>query len=161
MCCLCYPKQTGQPRSIWVLPKMLSMVQLSLQIKYWAKIATGMIFNRNFRRNKNSIVMLKKGCWLSMCNKVKPEQHFTAVRPNTVAVFQASLKLIREEVGAQLPNKDNKYSTSHGSKHLCEEGAVNKLAGDRMIWSPLMMMRLKTMKKQNNKYHLYANPVQP
>ena len=31
--------------------------------------------------------------------------------------FEVSLKLVQEEAGAQLSNKDNNHSESHGSKH--------------------------------------------
>ena len=57
-----------------------------------------------------------------MHNKVKSEQHFAITSVKRVAVFQASLKVVREEVGAQLSNKENKHSTSQGSKHLWEGG---------------------------------------
>ena len=38
------------------------------------------------------------------------------------AVFQTTLKLIREEAGAQIPSNDNKCSTSQRSKGFPEEG---------------------------------------
>ena len=37
-----------------------------------------------------------------------------------VAVFQASLKVVREEAGSQLFNKDNKHATSQGANCLQE-----------------------------------------
>ena len=49
---------------------------------------------------------------------VKSEQCFTVISAERVAVFQASLKAVREEAGAQLFNEDNKCSKSQGSKHL-------------------------------------------
>ena len=48
-----------------------------------------------------------------MFSKVKSEQHFVTTNTNRVTVFQASLKLVREETGTQLSYKDNKCSTSH------------------------------------------------
>ena len=39
-----------------------------------------------------------------------------------IAVFQASLKVVREETGAQLSETDNKHSTSQGSKYLMKGG---------------------------------------
>ena len=39
------------------------------------------------------------------------EQHFTVTSAKRVAVLQASLKVVREEVGVQFPNKDNKLNT--------------------------------------------------
>ena len=53
-------------------------------------------------------------------HKVKSEQCFVVESAYRVAIFQVSLKLVREEVRTQLSNKDNKHSTSHGSKHLCQ-----------------------------------------
>ena len=50
-----------------------------------------------------------------MHSKVKSEQYFAVRRAKRVAVFQASLKVEREEAGTQLSNKDNKHSTSQGS----------------------------------------------
>ena len=37
-----------------------------------------------------------------MHNKVKSKQHFAVTSAKGLAVFQASLKLVREEAGAQL-----------------------------------------------------------
>ena len=64
----------------------------------------------------------RKRCWLSIHNIVKSEQYFTGTSAKRVAVFQASLKVVREEAGAQLSNKDNKCSTSQGIKYLWEGG---------------------------------------
>ena len=47
-----------------------------------------------------------------MQNKVKSEQSFAVTSAKRVAFFQASLKLVREEAGAQLSNNDNKCSIS-------------------------------------------------
>ena len=57
-----------------------------------------------------------------MHNKAQAEQHFTVTSAKRVAVLQVSLKVVREEAGAQLSNKDNKHSTSQGSKCLQEGG---------------------------------------
>ena len=50
----------------------------------------------------------RKRCWLSINNKVKSEQHFTGTSAKRVAVFQASLKVVREEAGANSPTKITK-----------------------------------------------------
>ena len=55
-----------------------------------------------------------------MHSKVKSEHFFAVTSVKRVAVSHTSLKLVREEAGSQLYNKDNKCSTSHGSKHLCK-----------------------------------------
>ena len=55
-----------------------------------------------------------------MLNKIKSEQYMAVISVKKVAIFQASLKLVREEAGVQLSNKDNKYLTSQRSKHLQE-----------------------------------------
>ena len=57
-----------------------------------------------------------------MQNKVKSEQCFKVTTARRVAVFQASLKVVREEAGAHLSKRDNNNSTSQGSKHLQEGG---------------------------------------
>ena len=56
-----------------------------------------------------------------MC-KVKSEQYFAAPSAKRVAVFQGSLKLVREEAGAQISKKKDKFSTSQESNHLHERG---------------------------------------
>ena len=66
--------------------------------------------------------MLQKRCWLSTHNKVKSEQCFAVTSAKRVAVFQANLKVVREDAGAQLSKRDNKRSTSQGSNHLQEGG---------------------------------------
>ena len=60
----------------------------------------------------------RKTCWLLMHNKVKSEQHFAVTSAKRWAVFLESLKVVREEAGAHISNKDNKHSTSWESKHL-------------------------------------------
>ena len=72
--------------------------------------------------NENGSIALKKKVWLSTHNKVKSEQCFAVTHAKRVAVFQASLNAVREDVGAQLSKKDNKHSTSQGSNHLQEGG---------------------------------------
>ena len=76
--------------------------------------------------NKNGSITLKKRYWLSTHNKVKSEQCFAVTSAKRVAVFQASFKVVREDMGGQLSKRDNKCSTSQGSNHLREEDAVNK-----------------------------------
>ena len=49
-----------------------------------------------------------------MCNKATSEQHFAVTIAERAAVFHGSLRLVREEAGAQLSNKDNEHLTSHG-----------------------------------------------
>ena len=57
-----------------------------------------------------------------MHTKVKSEQCLAVTSAKRVAVFQASLKLVRKEAGVQLPYKDNKQLTSQSSKCLQEGG---------------------------------------
>ena len=140
-CCLLLPqKKRTHMQSIWPHPKWFSTSQINLQIKNRAKINIGMSLNMNLRvkitqiiclatrqGNENSSMMLKKKvhCVLVIIlihNKVKSEQHFTVTSAKGVTVFQASLKVVREEAGAQLSKKDNKCSTSQGSKLFCEGG---------------------------------------
>ena len=64
--------------------------------------------------NKNSSITLQK--------KVKSEQRFAVTSAKRVAVFQANLKVVREDAGAQLSKRDNKHSTSQGSNRLREGG---------------------------------------
>ena len=47
----------------------------------------------------------RKRCWLSPHNKVKSEQCFAVTSAKRVAVFQASLKVVREDAGAQLSKR--------------------------------------------------------
>ena len=61
-----------------------------------------------------------------MYNKVKPVKHFAITSAEKVAVFLASLKLVQEEAGSQISNKDNKHSTTHRSNCLSEWGTINK-----------------------------------
>ena len=68
--------------------------------------------------NENGSIMLKKKVLSSIHNKVKSEQHFAVTSAKRVAVFQASLKVVREEAGVQLSKRDNKCSTSQGSNCL-------------------------------------------
>ena len=64
-----------------------------------------------------------------MQNQVKSEQWFAVTRAKWVAVFQASLKVVRQEAGAQLFNIDNKHLRSQGSKHLWEGGCCEQKWG--------------------------------
>ena len=66
--------------------------------------------------NENSSMILKKKVLTIIHSKVKSEQYLAVTSAKRVAVFQASLNVVREEAGAQLSNKDNKHSTSQGSK---------------------------------------------
>ena len=61
-----------------------------------------------------------------MHNKVKSEQCFAVISAKKVAIFQASLKLVREDEKPQLSNMHNKCLTPHRSNHLWEGGTVNK-----------------------------------
>ena len=64
-----------------------------------------------------------------------------------VAVFQAGLKLVREEAGAQLSNMDNNCTTSQGSNHLHGRRMLQKESihyfRDEMIGSFMMMMQFQ------------------
>ena len=59
-----------------------------------------------------------------MHNKVKSEQCFAVLSAQRVAVFQASLKLVREEAGAQLSDNDTTQHPYDQNIHM--EGTVNK-----------------------------------
>ena len=58
---------------------------------------------------------------------MKSEQHFAETSTKRGAVFHTSLKLVREEAGAQLSNNDKICSTSQGSNVYEKEGPVNKM----------------------------------
>ena len=135
----CYPpKKRSHMWSIWLHPKWFNMSQITLQIKNRTKINICDETQYEFwggRWPGQSVLLPDKGmkiaawcwrkrCWLSIHNKVKSEQHFAVTSAKRVAVFQASWKVVREEVGAQLCNKDNKCSTSQGSKCLQERGLL-------------------------------------
>ena len=47
-------------------------------------------------------MVLKKKVLISKCNKGKSEQYVVATSAKGVMVFQASLKLVREEAGTKL-----------------------------------------------------------
>ena len=98
-----------------------------------------------------------------MCNKVKWDQCFAVTHLKKVAIFQASLNLVREEAGGQISNKDNKCLTFNGSKHLHEGRPCKKIIHLDMIrWFEVLWWwwGSKWLKKQNHKYHSYAKPVQ-
>ena len=44
---------------------------------------------------------------------------FAVTTAEGLAIFQARLKLAREEARAQIANRNNKFLISHGSDHLC------------------------------------------
>ena len=50
-----------------------------------------------------------------MVNKDKSEQHFSVTSVKRIAIFQASLKLVREEAGAPFSSRGNNNLTSHGA----------------------------------------------
>ena len=56
-------------------------------------------------RNKIAAWCWRKRFWLSKCKKVKSEQHFAITSAKRVAIFQGSLKLVREKAWAQLSLK--------------------------------------------------------
>ena len=70
--------------------------------------------------------MLKKKVLLSIHNKNKSEQHFAVTSAKRVAVFQASLKVVREEA---VPNFQKQITkTQHPKDQIIykKENAVNK-----------------------------------
>ena len=67
--------------------------------------------------------MLQKRVLLAIDDKVKI-RNFDVTTAKRVAVFQASLKVVREEARAQLSNKDNKHSVSQGANCLHEGGML-------------------------------------
>ena len=126
-------KQRDHTWSIRLLPERFSMPQISFQIKNnMAKTSIGARLNVNLRRkmtqsiyistrygNENSSMMLKeKGANYQYIIKLNQKQCFALPSAKRVAVFQASLKVVREDASAQLSNKDNICLTSQGSKHL-------------------------------------------
>ena len=118
--------QRSHSRSIWLLPKWFSMSQISLQIKktgqrltlewdsiwIWGGRWPGQSVLPPDMGMKMAALCWRKRCWLSIHNKVKSEQHLAVTSAKRVAVFQAILKVVREEAGAQLSKRDNKHSTS-------------------------------------------------
>ena len=50
----------------------------------------------------------------------KSEQCSASTSTKGVAKFQASLKVVREEAGAHLSQKDNKHFTFHGLKNYAK-----------------------------------------
>ena len=56
-----------------------------------------------------------------MHNKVKLEQHFSVKSSKMVAIFQAILKLVREEARTKLSNKENLTD-----QNIEKRGTVNK-----------------------------------
>ena len=126
-------KQRSHMRSIWLYPKWFSTSQISLQIKnrqrltlewesiqIWGGRWPGWYVLPPDMGMKMAALCWRKRCWLSIHNKVT-EQCFAVTSAKRVAVFQASLKE-REEEAAQLSKRNNKCSTSQGSKHLQEGG---------------------------------------
>ena len=87
---------------------------------------TQMICLATRQGNENGSIALKKRCWLSIHNKVKSEQHFAVTSAKRVAVFQANLKIVRAEVGAQLSKRDNKSQYPKDQNVYRKEDAVNK-----------------------------------
>ena len=69
-------------------------------------------------------MMLKKKVLLST-HKVKSEQCFAVTSAKRVAVFQASLKVVREDTGAQL-SKEITSAPHPKDQTGYEEDAVNK-----------------------------------
>ena len=117
-CCLLLPKkgEVTQDTSGFILNDS-PCYKTSLQIKNRAKINIGVRLNMNLRGKMtqmiclttrhgkdNGSIALKKKCWLSIHNKAKSE-HFAVTSAKRVTVFQASLKVVREEAGAQLSKK--------------------------------------------------------
>ena len=82
------------------------MHQISLQIKYRAKIKTEMRASVNMRKilKKKVLIIINYNY-----NKVKAEQCFAVIGAKRVAVFQARLKVVREKASAKLFNNDNKH----------------------------------------------------
>ena len=128
-------KKRSHTWSIWLHPKWFSMSQISLQIKteqrftlewtstwIWGWSWPGWSVLPPDRGMKITAWHWRKRCWLWLHNKIKSQQHFVVTSANRVTVFQASLKVVREEAGAQLFNKDNKHSASQGSKCLQDGG---------------------------------------
>ena len=52
------------------------------------------------RQGNKAALCCRKRCWLSTHNKVKSEQCFAVTSAKRVAVFQANLKVVREDAGA-------------------------------------------------------------
>ena len=122
-------KQRGHPRFIWLLPKQLCSINKT-SMKCRGNIKIEIWFNMNLKwkmtwsiclptkyRNKNNSMMLRE-----KVNMVKSEQCTALTGVKRVTVFQASLKLLREEAGGKLSNDTIKNSTSQRLKYLHVEG---------------------------------------
>ena len=68
----------------------------------------------------------RQRCWLSIHNKVKSEQCFAVTSAIRVAVFQASLEVVREEAGANLPKEITNAQHPKDQNVYGKEDAVNK-----------------------------------
>ena len=128
-------KERGHMQSISLPPTWFSICQISLQIKKTGHRLITLEWHSMWTSGGNdprwSVLppdmgmkiaawCWKKRFWLPIHNKVTTEQCFAVTSAKGVAVFKASLKVLREEPGAQISNKDNKHSTSQGSKCLWE-----------------------------------------
>ena len=61
-----------------------------------------------------------------MHSRVKFEQCFSVINTKMVAVFQASIKLVWEWVGAKLTNMNNKHSALMDQTVHVKEDAANR-----------------------------------
>ena len=64
----------------------------------------------------------EKGVGYQYIVKLNQNNGFAVASVKRVAVFQASLRVVREEAGAHRSKRDNNCSTSQGSEHLWEGG---------------------------------------
>ena len=98
-----------------------------------------------------------KGCWLSIHNKVKTEQSFTVRSANRIAVFQASLKVVREEADPNSPTKITNGQHPRDQNVYEKEDAVNK--NDNEFWNDRMIRSLvkKRLQKGRNSRMIYTN----
>ena len=76
--------------------------------------------------NENSSMMLKKKMLIIIHNKVKSEKWITVTSAKRAAVFQASLKVVREEASAQFSNKDKIIQHPKDHNIYEKKDAVNK-----------------------------------
>ena len=81
---------------------------------------TPMICLATRQGNENSSITLKKKVL------VKSEQCFAVTSAQSVAVFQASLKVVREDLGAQLSKRDNKGPHPKDQTVYEKDATVNK-----------------------------------
>ena len=108
------------------------MALIFLQVKQGTKIKIGMEIQYEFgveddladpsyhQTKKQHDAEVKDADF--QCIKRLHQNNVWVTSAKRAAVFQAHSKMVRKEAGVQLPNKDNRHSPSHSTKHLCKGG---------------------------------------